>query len=76
VSPAEIEQTKLRASFLNSIASSSVVASVITPAIGLSIGAINLASANFMIVSTACGFWCIVGFVIHLFAVRLLGRLE
>ncbi|WEK05595.1 MAG: hypothetical protein P0Y65_04890 [Candidatus Devosia phytovorans] len=76
MSPAEAEQTKLRAAFLNSIASSSIVASVITPAVGLSIGAINVASSNFVIVATACGFWCVVGFVIHLFAVRLLGKLE
>ena len=76
MSPAETEQTKLRASFLNSIASSSIVASVITPAVGLSIGAISLTLSNFVFVATACGFRCIIGFVIHLFAVRLLGRLE
>ncbi|WP_143145608.1 hypothetical protein [Devosia enhydra] len=76
MSPAETEQLKLRAGFLNAIGSSSVVASVITPAIGLSIGAIEMSSINFLVVATACGFWSVVGFIIHLFAVRLLGKLE
>jgi hypothetical protein len=74
--PAGIEQTTLQVAFFNSIAASSIFASVIAPVAGLSIGAINPASSNFVIVATACGFWCIVGFVIQLFAVRLLGRLE
>jgi len=47
MSPGEIERTKLRAAFLDPIASSSIVASVITPAVGLSINVINLASSNF-----------------------------
>lgn len=76
MSPAEVEQIKLRANFLNSIASGSVIASVITPAVGLSIGMIDAGSVGFVVVATACGFWGVVGFIIHLLAVRHLGRLE
>lgn len=35
-----------------------------------------MSSINFLVVATACGFWSVVGFIIHLFAVRLLGKLE
>lgn len=76
MSPAEIEQTKLRANFLNSIGASSIVASVITPAVGLSIGVIHVDSPNFLVIASACGFWALIGFIIHLIAFRLLGRLE
>lgn len=70
------EQVKTRVTFLNSIASGSVVASVITPAVGLSIGVIQWPSDRLAYILSACLFWFVVGVMFHLVATRLAGGLE
>ncbi len=70
------EQLKLRATFLNSVAASSVVASVITPGVGLSIGAIQWASDRLWIISSACAFWFVIAVLLHVIAYRLVAGLE
>jgi hypothetical protein len=73
---AEIEKIKARASFLNSIASSSIVASVVTPAIGFSFGLIDPGSVNLILVPVASVLWAIVAYQLHLFALTQLGGLK
>ena len=76
MSTAEIEKVKARVAFLNSIASSSIVASVVTPAIGLAIGLLDPSSLDLIIVSLVCALWFVVAYQIHLFALRQLDQLE
>jgi hypothetical protein len=70
------EQIKARVSFLNSVASGSVVASVITPAVGLSIGVIGWSDDRTWLIITACAFWFAIAIVFHLLAYRIAGALE
>lgn len=70
------EQIKLRATFLNSIASGSVVASVITPAIGLSIGVIKWSSDSLIWITTACAFWFVIALIFHGIAYKIIAELE
>ena len=70
------EQIKTRTTFLNSIASGSVVASVITPAVGLSIGVIQWSDERTALIVTACAFWFVIAVICHLIAYRLAGELE
>jgi hypothetical protein len=65
------EQIKTRAAFLNSVASGSVVASVITPAVGLSIGMIQWSSNRLLGILTACAFWFVIAVIFHMIAYRL-----
>lgn len=64
------EQIKARVTFLNSVAAGSVVASVITPAIGLSIGVISWPKEGGWI-AAACAFFLVIAVIIHDIAYRL-----
>lgn len=70
------EQIRSRVTFLNSVASGSVVAAGITPAIGLSIGTISIASDRFWWVVTGCAFWVAVAVILHDLAYRTAGKID
>lgn len=69
------EQLKARVTFLNSVASGSVVASVITPAIGLSIGVIKWPVEGFWVLG-ACVFWLLIAGFIHDQAYRIAEKVK
>ena len=75
MTPGEIERAKLTASFLNSLASGTILAAIVAPYIGWGLGTLQL-SADLWNVAGLSAFGFVVGLVLHLFARRALGGLD
>lgn len=72
----EVEQIKTRTAYLNSIASGSSVASVVTPAIALSLGLWRASSTQVILGFLTCAVWLLISYVLHLYALKNLERLD
>jgi len=77
LNPSVVEQIKLRATFLNAISSGSIVAAMVTPVVGVSLGNVQIAqlTPNWFAIFSACGFYTVLAIVLHMLAGRVLSRL-
>jgi len=73
MSPAETERIKLSANFLNTLASGTLLGSVVAPYIGWGVGSVHPDVVGILVLS-AFGF--VVGVVLHFAARRLLRGLR
>jgi hypothetical protein len=71
----QIERAKLTASFLNSLASGTILAAIVAPYIGWGLGTLSL-SADLWGVAGLSAFGFVVGMMLHLFALRALGGID
>jgi hypothetical protein len=75
VTPSEQERIKLTASFLNALASGTILAAIVAPYIGWGLGTMQLAGGLTNVLGlSALGF--VIGIVLHLLARRTLEDLK
>jgi hypothetical protein len=74
-STGEIERAKLTANFLNSLASGTILAAIVAPYIGWSLGTVPVGQ-NFGNILGLSAFGFVIGVVLHLLARRALGGLD
>ena len=72
---AEIEQTKLTATFLNTLGTGSIITAIVAPAVAL-IFRLQSNAPAFRIVAASAVAWLFVGVALRLFARRVLRRLS
>lgn len=75
LSPSQIERTKLTATFLNSIASGTVVAALIGPFVSIGMGITHPAADGLNLVGLSL-FGLVLAIMVHLVARRVLLALE
>jgi hypothetical protein len=75
LSPAVTERVKLTANLLNAVSSGTILASIVAPYIGMSLGTLPQSTGLWNILGLS-GFGFVSGIVLHLIARRYLGRLE
>jgi hypothetical protein len=75
VSPSVVERIKLTANLLNSVSSGTILASLVAPYIGITLGTLPANTSLWNILALS-GFGVVLGGVLHLMARRYLGRLE
>lgn len=73
--PSEIERIKLTANFLNGVASGVVLAATVAPFIGINLGTVK-PTADLWNVLGLSSFGILLAVVLHIFARRLLLRLD
>ena len=75
MTPSATERIKLTANLLNAISSGTILASIVAPYIGMSLGTVPTSGSLWNILGLS-GFGFVAGIVLHLIARRYLGRLE
>ncbi|RYG25391.1 MAG: hypothetical protein EON93_22240 [Burkholderiales bacterium] len=75
MSPSVVERVKLTANLLNSVSSGTILASMVAPYIGMSLGTLPQNTSLWSILALS-GFGVAFEIVLHLIARRHLGRLE
>jgi hypothetical protein len=71
MSPGEIERAKLTASFLNSLASGTILAAIVAPYVGWGLGTVRPDTDLWNVLGLSA-----FGIVLHLLALRFLGGLD
>lgn len=72
---ADIERTKLTATFLNTLGTGSIITAAIAPTVGYIFGLQGLSGLPGFQVALSCVIWLFVGIALHLIARRVLKRL-